>query len=77
MAVPIRGSGRVCVLWESGERRLVLRWCVWQECFTLSLLITKFLKVCTSNAVSKYNAAMYFSILLFDTIRFTSVNIGG
>jgi hypothetical protein len=26
------GSGGVCVWWESGIRRSVLCWCVWQEC---------------------------------------------
>jgi hypothetical protein len=49
MMAPVVGSGGVCVWRESGIRRSVLCWCVWQEfgfsrredVFTLNLLYTE------------------------------------
>jgi hypothetical protein len=60
------GSGGVCVLRESGVRRPVLCWCVWQEfgfnrregVFTLVYFINKFYKCCTLNAVCVDNATI-------------------
>jgi hypothetical protein len=35
MVAPVVGSGGVCIRRESGVRRSVLCWCVWQEsCFS-------------------------------------------
>jgi hypothetical protein len=55
---------------ESGVRRLVLCWRVWQECgfsrsedvFTFNLVLKTFYKLCTFDAICKDNAAVNFSI---------------
>jgi hypothetical protein len=66
MVAPMVGSGEVCFWLESGVRRSVLCWCVWQESgfsrredvFTFNLLKNKLYKLCTFNAICKDNAAI-------------------
>jgi hypothetical protein len=49
--VPVVGSGGDCVWRESGVRRSVLCWCIWQEPVTCY-------KFCTFSATCKDNAAI-------------------
>jgi hypothetical protein len=58
MVVPMIGSGGVCVWRESGARRSVLCWSVWQDSgfirredvFTFNLVEKKFNAICKDNA---------------------------
>jgi hypothetical protein len=69
IVAPEVGSCGVCVRRESGDRRSVLCWCVWQECgfgrredvFTFNAIYTCF----TFSAICKDNAAI--NCLLLNT----------